>query len=222
MKSSAKGKRASYAFVFLLLCIAITSIAVQAPDNNDDEKGITKNEIYEEEVSSDFIVEDDEIIVTKEDNDHVEYVENEQEQNDVEEIIVDFDKPVSGNVICRYSMNTPVYSKTMDDYRTHKGIDLKVNDDEVVYAAEKGIVIYAERDDLMGETIRIKHLNDNITVYSGLKSTNDIVEGQFIEKGEIIGKAGGSIPVEDSEERHLHFELIIGGIYVNPEDYIYN
>ena len=132
MKSTNKGKRMSYAIVFLLLCMAITSIAVKAPENNgqETEKEITKPEEYETEVISEIKVEDDEDVLP---------VEEEIEEIVPETITVSYSKPVYGDIIADYSMDVPVYSKTMDDYRTHRGVDFKVNDGEDVRASEKGV-----------------------------------------------------------------------------------
>lgn len=215
MNNKNRGKRLSYLGIFLILCTAITTIAVKAPENETISKKESSEQHKENEVIYEMQVEDDYEI---EENVNIE-VQDTISSDAPEENIklpLSYAKPVSGTVISDFSMDVPVYSKTMGDYRTHRGVDFSVTKKESVYASESGEIVYAEKDDLMGETIKIKHTNGDITVYSGLLSTSDMVEGQQVTKGQVIGLTGGSIPVEDAEEMHLHFEIIVEGLYKNP------
>ena len=211
MKKKNKGNRVSYAIVFLLLSMAVTSIAVRAPEKDSKNQYVKENYDEEIEVRTNVLVEDDE---------NPEPVVETPTPNTVSKPEISYRPPANGNIICEFSMNKQIYSKTMDDYRTHSGTDIAVNNGDSIYASESGIVEFAGNDDLMGETVKIKHDNNSVSVYSGLKSTDNIVEGQEIKKGEVIGIAGGNIPLEAKEVCHIHFELIIDNQYVDPKEHI--
>ena len=207
------GRRITYVLVFLFICMAITTVAVKAPEP-DKEKSESTVPKVEKEVRSDVKVKDD-----KPNNDTENNVKAETPAV-TETPKMQYSKPVFGEISAEYSMDKQIYSKTMDDYRTHQGVDIKANSGDDVYAAEKGIVSFAGVNDLMGQTVKIKHPDDSVTVYSGLKSTADIVEGQEVQKGQVIGKAGGEIPLESKEGTHIHFEIIKEDVFINPLVYI--
>ncbi len=211
MKKKNKGNRVSYAIVFLLLSMAVTSIAVRAPEKDSKNQYVKENYDGEIEVRTNVLVEDDETD---------EPVINDPPQTVIPKPEISYRPPANGNIICEFSMDKQIYSKTMEDYRTHCGMDIAVKSGDSIYASERGIVEFAGNDDLMGETVKIKHEDNSVSVYSGLKSTDNIVEGQEIKKGEVIGIAGGNIPLEAKEVCHIHFELIIDNQYVDPKEHI--
>ena len=42
-----------------------------------------------------------------------------------------------------------------------------------------------------------------------------------MQKGQAVGFVGDTAVVEKSEEDHLHFELWVNGVVINPESYVY-
>lgn len=128
--------------------------------------------------------------------------------------------PVEGEIILPFSDNKLIYSKTMNDYRVHSGIDIGAKVLSRVYATEDGVIESVKEDSLMGKTIIIDHLNGFKSIYKNLSSTEMVNEGDNVEKGDIISGVGESALVEIKEESHLHFELTKDGVTVNPQDYI--
>lgn len=119
-----------------------------------------------------------------------------------------------------YSMDTLIYSVTLDQYMTHCGIDIEAPEDTQVAAAAPGTVTAIYEDDRYGTSVEITHSGGFITVYSNL-STADLVEvGDVVEAGKIIGGVGTTGLFESLEPAHLHLEMLKDGVYVNPADYI--
>ena len=119
-----------------------------------------------------------------------------------------------------YSMDSLIYSVTLDQYMTHCGIDIEAPEDTQVVAAADGTVTAVYEDGRFGTSVEITHDNGFITVYSNL-STNEIVEtGDVVTAGTIIGGVGMSGLTESLEPAHLHLEMLKDGVYVNPADYI--
>ena len=117
-------------------------------------------------------------------------------------------------------MDRLVYSETLQEWVTHRGVDIKADKLKEVKASSSGKVKSIKTDPRYGLSVTIEHSDGFETVYSCLVSTNDIEEGNDVKQGDIIGKVGNSGVFEVSDGNHLHFEILKDGEYVNPEIYV--
>lgn len=131
-----------------------------------------------------------------------------------------FERPVEGEIIKKFAKDTLVYSETLDEWVVHNGIDIKADKTTVVKAAEAGLIKAIKNDPRYGLTIVIQHDMDYITVYSNLLTSEFVVEGEKVEKGQSIGTVGNTGAFEIADEPHLHFELQKSGECVDPSNYI--
>lgn len=129
--------------------------------------------------------------------------------------------PLSGTVIKGFS-TAPLYSVTLDDWRSHEAVDIRAEEGDEVYAIEKGTVAAVGRDPLLGVYVRIDHGNGIESVYANMHSETTVSEGQTLEAHHQIGYVGKTSVSEQAEESHLHFEIKKDGKRVNPEEYIKN
>lgn len=127
--------------------------------------------------------------------------------------------PINAPISKPYS-KAPVYSVTMDDWRSHEGIDILADVGDEVLSAEKGTVSSVGKDPSLGVYIRVRHENGFESMYANLHGEITVTEGQNIEKGHIIGYVGSTSLSEGAQESHLHFELTKDSKRVNPSDYI--
>ena len=129
--------------------------------------------------------------------------------------------PVSGSLSSKHDPTLQVFSNTMQDYRVHIGIDLATKENAPVYAAADGKISKIWVDTLMGYSIAIKHSGDCVTIYKNLAETlpEGIAEGVSVRSGQLIGTVGESAMVEIAEEPHLHFEMTVGDLAVDPLEY---
>ena len=134
--------------------------------------------------------------------------------------VPEFIMPTIGDVAKKFSIDALVFSNTMEDYRTHNGIDICAAIGEGVMAAADGIISEVYEHPMMGNTVVIAHDGDIETVYQNLADEIPVSIGETVKSGEIIGAVGDSAIIEIAEEPHLHFELTVGGEYQNPLDYI--
>ncbi|MDD2216921.1 MAG: M23 family metallopeptidase [Eubacteriales bacterium] len=131
-----------------------------------------------------------------------------------------YGSPLSGKIIKEFSVDTPTYSKTLDQYMIHPGIDIAAPLDTQVKAIADGTVTKVYQDDRYGTTIEITHTNGLISLYSNL-STDSLTEvGDVVKKGQVISGVGSSALFETLDESHLHFEIIKDGKQIDPRDYI--
>lgn len=133
---------------------------------------------------------------------------------------LNFEKPVDGEIVKEYAKDNLVYSNTLQEWTTHLGIDIKADKTTVVKAAETGTVKTIKNDPRYGLTIVIEHENGYQTVYSNLLSSEFVVEGEKVEKGQSIGTVGNTAAFEIADEAHLHFEVLKDSIQVDPNIYL--
>ena len=119
-----------------------------------------------------------------------------------------------------YSMDKLIYSVTLDQYMTHCGVDIEAPEDAQVVAVADGTVTAVYEDDRYGTSIEITHPGDIVSVYSNLSTAEMVETGDVVSGGQIIGGVGSTGLFESLEPAHLHFEMLNGGAYVNPGDFI--
>ncbi len=126
--------------------------------------------------------------------------------------------PVSGNIILGFSLENPVYSNTLKDWRIHTGIDIAAEVGTLVKAANDGVVEEIIEDDLLGITVVIKHTDGKKSSYSNLDPELSVEQGQVINRSDTIGKVGQSSIIEISDAPHLHFEMSQDGKQLDPTE----
>ncbi len=135
---------------------------------------------------------------------------------DTSEFIV----PVKGEIIMEYSMDMPIYWKTLDQYMTHSGVDISAPQGTSVSACASGTVTRIEEDDKFGIVVEVNHGNNMISVYGNLGRKNLIELGEIVSRGDVIGEVGKTSLFEFDEQDHLHFELRKNNEPVDPGSYI--
>ena len=127
-----------------------------------------------------------------------------------------FEKPVEGEIMKVYAKDNLVFSNTLQEWTTHLGIDIKADKTTVVKSAEAGTIKTIKNDPRYGLTITIEHDNGYQTVYANLLSSEFVVEGETVEKGQSIGTVGNTATFEISDEPHLHFEVLKYCVQIDP------
>jgi len=100
----------------------------------------------------------------------------------------------------------------------HKGIDIANRIGVPVRSTAKGVVTFVGWDGGYGNCIVINHGSNMSTRYAHLQQIS-VKLGQALNRGDIIGTIGNT---GRSSGPHLHYEVRIGGISVNPLRYILN
>lgn len=106
------------------------------------------------------------------------------------------------------------------DNSFHKGLDMAAAEGTPYYAADSGTVMYATNDGGYnggaGNWVVISHGNGIVTKYMHSSATY-VRPGDYVERGQNIGAVGNT---GNSFGAHLHFQVEIGGVAVNPLNYI--
>lgn len=133
-----------------------------------------------------------------------------------------FIMPVSGEVTQEYSPGALAYSRTMDDWRTHHGVDIGAEMGAKIKAAADGTVKSVVKDDLMGTVVTIEHSGGVTTVYANLAATPTVKAGDSVTMGAVIGSVGDTALGEISEPAHLHLEAYRDGKEIDPRTLVEN
>ena len=137
------------------------------------------------------------------------------------ETVPEMKLPVSGKLTQKHSVDVQVFSQTMNDFRVHLGIDITTAEDAEVFAAADGTVSKIWEDPMMGTCVALTHSGECVTVYKNLAKelAEGLAEGTQVSQGQLLGKDGDTAMVEIAEEPHLHMEMTVKGLQVNPLDY---
>lgn len=127
-----------------------------------------------------------------------------------------FSKPLNGQIQKPYSIDKVIYSKTLELWKTHDGIDISSQIGENVKSIEKGTVEKVYDDSFYGTTVVIDHGQGYKSSYSNLNSKVSVKEKQKVTKGQVIGKVSNTSIGEIKDEAHLHFTLFKDNNNVDP------
>lgn len=130
---------------------------------------------------------------------------------------INFVSPVEGEIVKGYYTDSLVFSETMQDFRTHSGVDIAASIGDNVLAYSNGTVSKVENDPFMGTTVEITHAGGVVSVYKNLGSNLWVEAGIEVKAGDKIGTVGDSAILEIADKPHLHFELWMNGSCINAE-----
>jgi murein DD-endopeptidase MepM/ murein hydrolase activator NlpD len=132
-----------------------------------------------------------------------------------------FVKPVEkGKLLTPFSDTELVYSKTLDQYCMHAGIDVEAGLDTPVMAIADGTLVKVYTDDKYGNSIWVTHADQVMTKYCNLSTLEMVEEGDLVEKGQVISGIGNDALIESLDPPHLHFEVWIGDQPTDPSQYV--
>lgn len=186
-------------------------------EENEEKTNLIENN-QEEEADSDK----EEEMIKEEIDEHEGVNENNEPEEDyietsnIIENKLTFIMPLKGEIITEFTKDSLIYSKTLEEWRAHPGLDIKGNIGSKVVAAADGIVEQVYKDPLWGNIVLINHGNGFKTKYANLDTDIIVETKQKVKQGETIAKIGKSATIEVLMDDHLHFELISDGKYIDP------
>lgn len=101
------------------------------------------------------------------------------------------------------------------DRQVHMGIDLASTAFDEIIAANRGRVIFTGDLGIYGQTVILDHGLGLHSLYAHL-SQIQTADGEMLERGQILGRSGMTgLAAGD----HLHFEMLVSGVPVNPVEW---
>lgn len=122
-----------------------------------------------------------------------------------------FSIPVPGGIVTSRFGGDRTYNGGMfESY--HTGMDFRRHVGDPIAAAADGRVVAAELFEVRGNVIILDHGHGVFSQYAHL-SEFFVSPGEYVERGQLIGAAGKT---GRTNGPHLHFEVIVNGITVDP------
>ncbi len=111
------------------------------------------------------------------------------------------------------------FSRTMQDWRWHGGIDIQAKEGSEVVAAYEGKLLSYAYDSEWGGQVVIQHRDGWQTFYAGCdQSFRPQPTGSAVIRGQVICRVGAPGLAETADGPHLHFEVRSPeGTRANPE-----
>ena len=98
----------------------------------------------------------------------------------------------------------------------HRGIDIAAPTGTPIVAAHSGTVLISGWNDSYGNQVMLDDGAGTSTRYAHM-TVQAVAAGETVAAGQIVGYVGST---GDSTGNHLHFELYLQGVRVNPLDYV--
>ncbi len=121
--------------------------------------------------------------------------------------------PIRGWVTSGFGVRTSPFTGSR---KFHEGIDIAARLGNPVYSTADGMVLFAGVKSGYGKVVFVDHGYGVSTRYGHLSGI-DVTAGQRVQRGEIVGRVGST---GRSTGPHLHYEVLLAGVPVNPYSYI--
>ncbi|MCL2848130.1 MAG: M23 family metallopeptidase [Firmicutes bacterium] len=114
------------------------------------------------------------------------------------------------------ALNRLVFHQTLNNWRTHNGLNLNAPIGTQVRTIASGTVLSVEHTQLEASIVTIQHANGKVSSYHGLATDVRVEEGDRIPSGTILGTIAPVRPIARSEGSHLHLRVRQNGNLIDP------
>jgi murein DD-endopeptidase MepM/ murein hydrolase activator NlpD len=121
--------------------------------------------------------------------------------------------PVRGWISSTFGLRLSPFNGRL---QMHEGLDIGGRPETPVHATADGIVVYTGWKPELGKTVTLDHGYGYVTCYGHL-SRIYCHNGQSVKRGTVLGTMGDT---GKSTGYHLHYEVKLNGVALNPKNYM--
>lgn len=127
--------------------------------------------------------------------------------------------PVEGNVLLDYNMSSTIYFPTLEQYKCNPGLVIQGDVSQPVLAPANARVMEAGTNEEIGNYL-VLDLGDDYALTCGQLKEVQAVQGEYLEKGQVLGYVAEPTKYYTLEGPNVFMELTKGGETVDPLDYL--
>jgi murein DD-endopeptidase MepM/ murein hydrolase activator NlpD len=124
-------------------------------------------------------------------------------------------RPVKGWISSRFGYRESPFTGRRE---FHRGLDIATHAGTPIISPADGLVTFSGKKGLMGNMVTIEHGFGMVTRYGHIQKLLK-KKGEHIKRGEVIALVGNT---GRSTGPHLHYEVRLNGVAVNPTNYFFN
>ncbi len=124
--------------------------------------------------------------------------------------------PAEGFISSRFGPRPSPFTGRGGEF--HKGLDISARTGTPIHAPGKAVVAFAGEDGAYGNSVILRHGAGITTRYAHMQRVA-VKDGQQVRRGDLIGYVGST---GRSTGPHLHYEVRLNGVHVDPMRYILN
>ena len=124
-------------------------------------------------------------------------------------------RPVDGEVLMHYSMDSSVYFATLDQYKYNPAVLFDAPEDTPVSACAQGLVLSVFSNEEIGNAVTLDLGNGYQATYGQLKDIQ-VSEGSLIEAGTLLGYVAAPTKYYSLEGSNLYFALTCNNTPIDP------
>ena len=125
-------------------------------------------------------------------------------------------RPVSGEVLIPFSMDSSVYFSTLDQFKYNSAMMIAAELGSAVTACADGQVVSIFENEEIGKALTVD-LGDGYQITYGQLDEIRVMEGSYVEPGEVIAFIAAPTKYYSVEGSNLYLKLTLNGAPVNPE-----
>ena len=132
---------------------------------------------------------------------------------------VRFVSPIEGGTY-KVEYGTIYANRTLGWYYRHKAVDFAADEGTTVRSMADGTVESISYSEETGNIIVIDHGDNLRTYYRFVEPASALRVGASVTKGQTIGAVAAAYGTEKFDGAHLHLEVKLGKVYVDPAVYL--
>ena len=198
-------------YLSLFICICLVALGGIIFTNKNLNKLVSNNDAVNKD-------NDDSVPTSTESKENLEKAKEENKQQTQKEQTKSESKLnyIGTEVLRQYSTEMPSYSKTLDVWEIHKGLDVAAKDGAEIKSILDGTVESVYSDDKYGTSIKLSYADGLTVIYSGIKENVSLQKGDTVKEGDCIGYVGNTTNVENEDGTHVHIEAYKNDKAINP------
>jgi septal ring factor EnvC (AmiA/AmiB activator) len=123
--------------------------------------------------------------------------------------------PIAGAVLIPYSMDKSVYFSTLNQYKRSPAIVMAAQEGDLITSVSSGRVTAVFYREDIGNAVTVSIGNGYEITYGQLKNIG-VTEGNYVEKGSIIGYVNTPTKYYSVEGTNAYFALTKDGVAQDP------